>query len=291
MSERKRQWGDKKDAYLVKDLDPFHSYFALLANNRADAECWICEEVDVTDLLKYIEKKRIEMPEYKTTMFHCVLMAVGKLLYNRPQLNRFIRNGHFYDRKDITLSFVAKRQFKDNAEESLMMLKIKDNMTVTDITKKVVGDVKEVRQSNGNNADDILAVFQKLPMPIFKFAIWVIKQLDKHAWLPDMFYREDPNFSSVLLSNLGSIKVDAPYHHLNNFGTNSLMMTIGEIHKTLKVNENGETVVRDVMNVGCTIDERVGDGFYFSKCIKLFSYYLTHPEILDEPVSSEVEIN
>lgn len=288
MEERKKRWGDHHDAYLVRDIDPFHTYFAYLAYNRADAEVWLQETVDVTDLLAFIKQKNIDDPSYKTTMFHAVLMATAKVFKNRPLMNRFIRDGRFYDRKDIILSFVAKRQFADGAEESLMMLKVKDSWTMDDITRKVVGDVKEARKHNGNDTDDILRVLQKLPPFLLKMVIGVIKWADKKGLLPSFFYDMDPNFSSALLSNLGSIKVDAPYHHLNNFGSNSFMMTVGLIHKEPRVMEDGTVQIRDVMNLGACIDERVADGYYYSKTIRLFRYYLTHPEELDKPVGDDI---
>ena len=124
---------------------------------------------------------------------------------------------------------------------------------------------------------------------MLKLVMIVIRCLDRHGKLPRFYYELDPNFSSVLVANLGSIKIDAPYHHLNNFGSNSVMMTIGEIHKAPLVNANNEIEIRDVVNIGITLDERVGDGFYFSRSVSLFKEIIAHPERLDEPIKSEVK--
>ena len=47
-------------------------------------------EFDVTEALRYIEEKNRGEDEYKTTLFHCILMAVAKTVYLRPDLNRYI---------------------------------------------------------------------------------------------------------------------------------------------------------------------------------------------------------
>lgn len=288
MKEKKSR-KDHIDGTYISDIDAFHTYFAYLASNRTGVEVWLKEEFDVSSLLEYVKKKNEIDTTYKTTLFHAVLMATAKLLYHRPYLNRFIRNGRYYQRKKMLLSFVAKRQFADGAEESLMMFEIKNNMTIDDITKRVVGDVKKTREHGGNDADDILNVLQKLPGFIYKIIMKAIYFMDRHGCLPKFYYSVDPNFSSVLLSNLGSIKVDAPYHHLNNFGTNSVMMTIGEYHKAPVVNQDGNIEVKDVMNIGFTLDERLADGYYFSKSVRLFKYFLTHPELLDTPVDAPID--
>jgi pyruvate/2-oxoglutarate dehydrogenase complex dihydrolipoamide acyltransferase (E2) component len=93
---------------------------------------------------------------------------------------------------------------------------------------------------------------------------------------------------SVLLSNLGSIKADATYHHLNNYGTNSIMMTIGEIHKEQVLGKDGMPVIRDVVNFGINVDERIADGFYFAKSMKLMRYIIEHPKMLEAPLKESI---
>ena len=94
----------------------------------------------------------------------------------------------------------------------------------------------------------------------------------------------DSNYSSVLLSNLGSIRGPAVYHHLNNYGTNSIMITVGTLHKEEMLMPDGHKEIRDVLEIGVTIDERIGDGFYFVRSLKLVKHIFAHPELLDQPL-------
>ena len=34
---------------------------------------------------------------------------------------------------------------------------------------------------------------------------------------------------------------------------------------------------------GATLDERIGDGFYFARSLKLIKYIFAHPELLEKP--------
>ncbi|MCR4712017.1 MAG: hypothetical protein K5707_06905, partial [Clostridia bacterium] len=81
------------------------------------------------------------------------------------------------------------------------------------------------------------------------------------------------------------IKCPAVYHHLNNYGTNSIMITIGTLHKEEVLMPDGHKEVRDVVDVGATLDERIADGFYFARSLKLIRYIFEHPEILDLPLN------
>ena len=122
-----------------------------------------------------------------------------------------------------------------------------------------------------------------------KLFIGTLNFLDRHGWVPESITKVDPNYCTVLLSNLGSIKCNAVYHHLNNFGNNSIVITIGEMHKAYKMNESGEMEARDVVNIGATLDERIADGFYFARSLKLVKHLFKNPELLDKKLSEVIE--
>ena len=42
-------------------------------------------------------------------------------------------------------------------------------------------------------------------------------------------------------------------------------------------------------DLGLTIDERVADGYYYSKTVRLLKTLLENPELLDRPLEEEVD--
>ena len=113
--------------------------------------------------------------------------------------------------------------------------------------------------------------------------------LDRHGWMPKTVIATDPYYSSVVLTNLGSIKLHAGYHHLTNWGTTSVFCAIGERKKRPFYSEDGSTEMRDSVDLGLTIDERIADGYYYSKTIRLLKTILENPELLEKPLSEKVE--
>ncbi|MDO5332099.1 MAG: hypothetical protein Q4E99_05405, partial [Bacillota bacterium] len=158
---------DRKDGKVIIESDPFHSIIPYVMPKRTEAEVSITEYFDITKLEKYIAKRN-KKEGTNLKLFHAVCTAVARTIYHRPKLNIFIAGRRYYQRKDITLSFVAKQQFKDEAVETLMFLNIKPDMTFDDISKIIIGDVDRVRNSGTNDLDKTMDFVGKLPRPILE---------------------------------------------------------------------------------------------------------------------------
>ena len=286
----KRRWGDRVDGRWVRELDGLHFVMPHLMNKRTDAEVFVNMEFDVTEALRHIEKKNEGEEEYRATLFHCILMAVAKTVHLRPDLNRFIAGRRYYQRDEITLGFVAKKRFVDHSEESLMLIPVPKDWTLTAVTQRVVGKVHTARTTSNKGVNGAMDILRILPRPLMMLFMWGIRILDFFGKVPAALKEDDPNFASVFFTNLGSIKCPCVYHHLNNYGTNSIMVAIGTIHKAEKIADDGTRTVRDVVDIGVTLDERIADGFYFAKSLKIVQHLLAHPELLDRPLEEEITL-
>ena len=283
----KKKRGDRRDGRWVKETPGLQTIMALLMPNRTDCEVCLQDQFDITELLKYLEEKNAGKTEEKMTLFHCILTAVTKMIHERPLMNRFVQGGRTYERPEISLSFVCKRRFTDHSEEALMVLVPKLTDSVNEISKKVIGDVKETRKSEtatDGSIDELMDKIGHMPRLLLMAFIRIVRWLDYWGLVPKSLTDGDPNFTTVLLSNLGSIKCPAVYHHLNNYGTNSIMITIGTIHKEERIMEDGTKAVRDMVDFAVTLDERIADGFYFAKSLKLVKYLFANPQLLEEPI-------
>ena len=267
----------RKDATRVKFEEPFHSIVPYIMPKRAEAEVFIRETFDVTDLMEYIKKYNLEN-DAKLKFFHCFCYAIAKTIYHRPQMNYFIKGKYYWKRNDISLSFVAKQQFADGAEEKLMFMVVKPEMTVKEISNIILGDVKKARETNSNDLDKLMHVIGIMPRFLISFIVGFAQTLDFFGIMPSFLMKGDPNYSTALISNLGSIGSGAPYHHLSNYGTNSIMITIGTIK---------EVDGRQKVDIGFTIDERIADGFYFVKSLRYVKYALEHPDTLMEKIEDK----
>ncbi len=288
MEKQPRKWGDRPDGVWVKDAPGLNVVMANLYPNRTDCEVYLHQEIDVTELLKFIDAKNGPDAPFKTTLFHCFVTMFARVINERPYLNRFVQGRRIYQRDEISISFVAKRRFADHSEEALMQYIAKGPHTLADISRAIVGDVHEMRDTpQAQGIDDVINKFAKMPRPLLMLAIRIVRWLDFWGKTPRCLREGDSNCATLLLSNLGSIRCPAVYHHLNNYGTTSLLVTIGAIHKVPTVMEDGSVVLRDFVDIGATLDERIADGFYFARSLKLIQHICHHPQLLDQPLEED----
>ncbi|MBQ2661974.1 MAG: 2-oxo acid dehydrogenase subunit E2 [Clostridia bacterium] len=288
MEKRKHKWGDRKDGYLLKGLDPLHAFVPYLMPNRADNEAFIQEQVDLTNLLAYLDKKNENETDFKYTMFHIIAAAIVKTVVLRPHLNRFIKGCRMYQRKDISLAFVVKKEFNDESHEALAFIKFDENSTIDSVHERIKQEVRTCRSEKIDNSTQGMDTLSKLPRWFMRIVMFILRRLDFYGKVPNSLIKTDPNHATVFISNLGSIKLNAGYHHLTNWGTNSVFIVIGARHKAPFYDDEGNVEMRNVLELGLTLDERISDGYYYSKSVQLFKHLLTHPELLEKPAKEEV---
>lgn len=279
----------RRDGVRIKGLDAVHAIIPYVMPKRTEAEVSSTEKFDITELLKYM-KERNEKEDINLKLFHAICTAVGRTIYLRPKLNIFISGKTYYQRKNIILSFVVKRQFEDASEESLMFMDIRPDMNLDSVSKMILGDVSKVRKEKSNDLDKLMETVGKLPRFVLTGVFGVVKVLEYNGMMPKFLSSGDPNYATVLLSNLGSIGAGAPYHHLNNYGTCSLMMTIGTMYKEKVIMKDGSEQERDMVDCTFIIDERIADGFYFAKSLRITKYLLENPEALMQNMTATVPV-
>lgn len=289
MENRKKRLGDRKDGTLMRELDSLHFITGVIYPNRCDNEAYISERVDLTPIKAYIDKKNAEETEFAYTYFHLVLTALVKAITLRPKMNRFIVNGNFYQRNEVSAAFVVKKQFSDKGAEALAFLHAKEDDTLTSIHESIRQQIMACRSEKADSSTENMDILNKLPRWVGKTAVRFIMWLDKHGWVPQDMVATDPYYSSVVISNLGSIGLKCGYHHLTNWGTCSLFCIIGQKKMTPFFDENGAMTMRETLDLGLTVDERIADGYYYAKTVRLLKYLLEHPEELEKPLKEEVD--
>ena len=286
---RKRRHGDRKDGYWLRDLDSMHRFAPYILRNRADCEACISETIDLTAIHQYLAEKNAGNVENRYTLFHVLSAAMLKTVVLRPAMNRFVSGRRIYQRNYLSLAFVAKRQFSDDGKEALLFLRFDDDFTLETVRDKISGEVNATRAGKSDNSTDVMDILVKMPRFLLRIVGKILWFLDHYGKMPYELIKEEPNYSTIFLSNLGSISLNAAYHHLNNWGTNSLFVVIGERKKRPFFDAEGNVEMKDSMKLSITLDERIADGYYYAKSIALLRYLLQNPQLLELPANTKVE--
>lgn len=283
-------FGDRRDGVRVRNINGMNHIMYHLKKRRSESEVFINYSIDVTELIKYVNEINKDDSRH-VTYFHVFATALAKTIYNRPYLNRFIVNGHFYDRNEVTISYVAKTDFNDDAEELMQVLKVEENDNLFTICDNISKRVKKTRSNKSSGTDDLVSMIGNMPKPIRGFIVGIFKLLDRYDLVPKSMTREILYYSTVLMSNIGSIGCKhAIYHNLTDFGTNSALVTMGKIYKKEVILDSGKKEIRDFCDFGITLDERIADGFYMIKSVQLLEYILNNPKLLEGDCSDEIKV-
>lgn len=274
-------FGDRRDGKRIRDIHGFQNILIDFKPNRCDSVVYMNVDIDMTNFVKYMRELKKEHKDL--TFFHGLVQLMGKTVYSRPYLNRFIANSTMYEHNKVQLASTIKEEFSDGSVEALMVIDVEPDDTLLDISKKTHEKVDKIRHKQASDIDGTADMVGKLPLYLRKIVTGFLKWLDKHGWLPRSLMDDNIYYSTAILSNLGTFKTNGIYHNLTNFGTSSMLITFGEIKEVSKG--------KWMMNFGATLDERIADGFYFCKALKLIEYMCANPELLMEKASKKVSID
>lgn len=292
--KKRKKFGNRKDAWLLTGLDGLHILMPFMYPNKCDNEAFIREQIDLTAINSYLEKKNAENtnPDFQYKVFQVFVAAFAKVITLRPKMNQFVRGQRLWERKEISEAFIVKKQFTDEAKEGVAYITFpedKNYVPMDYVHDKLYKIVHPIKQGGGDSVSDAIDILTKFPHFVVRIFMAIVSWLDFHGWVPAGLMKGDPSYCTVFLTNLGSIKLNAGYHHLSNRGSNSIFVTVGEYHMAPFYDEKGNVEMRQVLDLGITLDERIADGYYYSKTIKLLKHLLAHPELLDLPVTQEVD--
>ncbi len=280
--------GDRFDATYLKHADSMHFIMPYMYPDRCDNQAFFTFKIDLTNLNRWLEKKNAGNPDYKYNLFQCVVAAALKTITLRSKLSLFIHNRKLYQRNEITAAFTVKQEFSDNGGEVLAFLRAKPEWTIDDVHDAIRNQLLKLKQKGyADDSTSVMDRFNSLPKWISRPILSLMAWLEKKGHIPKALVETDPYHSSVVLANLGSIGLPNGYHHLTNWGTTSLFLLIGEAGR-IPFFENEELTFRDGVEIGFTVDERIADGFYFSRSIKMLKLFLEEPELLERPMNEKL---
>ena len=291
LENRQKKRGDRFDGYWLRDEVPaMNQFMGYLLPNRADNEAFIEQSIDLRPMDAFLAKKNAGLEKDKYSYFHVILAACVKCFVLRPRMNRFISGNRVYERDHISVAFVVKKHFADSSEEGLAYKHYGGDDTIDTLHTSILEEIYQCRRDDvKDNSSDFMDKLVRLPHWMLKIVVNILFFLDHRGKVPFDLIKADPNYASIFLTNLGSIGLQSGYHHLNNWGTNSFFCVIGKKHLAPEWHEDGSYTVRPVIGLGLTVDERIGDGYYYSGTVRLLKKLMENPELLEQPFSTPVE--
>jgi len=274
-------FGYRKDGIKLKKIDPIIRLTSYIMPRRDDAQVFAEKNIECESIDNFIRDNFVK--GVKISYMHIVIAGVVRMLAERPRLNRFIMSGRVYARKNIYISFAVKKTLSDEGEETTIKLCFDGHESLYDIKRIIDEEIaKSNVQKEETKTDKLANSLLKLPHFILSPAIGFLKWLDKIGSLPKSILEASPFHTSCFVTNLKSIGMSNIFHHIYNFGTTGIFISMGKEKMLATVNEQNEIVPAKIMKLGIVLDERICDGFYASKSLKYALNLMQNPILLED---------
>lgn len=278
---------DRCDSTRVLGQPALNALMPYMMRGRNESAVYYEKEINIENALAYLKELKNNHTEKEDqnyfTLFGLIITAALKTVALYPQLNRFIHRRALYQRNHIAFSFIVKQEFDVSAPEVNAKIFLDADDTLSVVNAKIAETIADARLHGEGEGERFASVFHRIPggkammMSVYR----VLHHFNIAPW---NLIKMDPLFSSIYFANLGSIGLNAPYHHMYEWGTTSLFIVIGKIFSK-ELWRNQTRTRQRYINIRITLDERIADGFLFAEAISAFYKMLSNPALLELPLS------
>lgn len=267
----------RPDGKRVSGATPMYTMASYFMVKRYDAQNMIEVDVPLDPISDYIHEKRREGKE--VTHLGTVIAAYLRTVAEYPLLNRFIANKKAYARKEITVGMVVLKPGDIDGTMNKVRFELEDD--VFTVQKKLDAYVEENRAAGDTNGTDrAISFFLSIP-GIAAIGAGLMRLLDHFGLLPKALIDASPFHTSMVISNLASIQTNHIYHHIYQFGTTSMLITIG-VPKEIPHRHGKDNITFErCLPLGVVMDERICSGCYYATAFAKMKEYLRDPHLLE----------
>lgn len=281
---RKRRWTDRYDGFLVKGVDPFFVLIPHIMSHRNDSMVFFEENVEISELEDFVRRMRRTTDMKDLSMIQVIMAAAVRMISQKPAVNRFVSGRRIFARNSINLSLSIKKEMSIDGVETTIKPEFQPDDTLHDVWEKLHTEFAESKDADqNNNTDGIANVLSFLPSFLLKFVVFSVRFLDSIGWMPKFINRFSPFHTSAFIVDNGSLGIDSVYHHIYNFGTCSIFLSIGRKRTEYRQNSDGTVTPVRMMTLRFVVDERICDGYYFATTIRSMRKIIRNPETLLTP--------
>jgi hypothetical protein len=288
---------DRPDGRRVHGRPALSAIMPYLMRKRNESTVYFEKDIDIEEALRYVKRRNQETGSSRYSLFGLVMAAGLRTIMEKPSLNRFVHRRALYDRRELCFSFIVKKQLSESAAESSAKVFFEPGDSLDKAMERIEATIARARGEEPGPEDREIRFAHRIPggKALITF---LFRLLDRWNLAPAFMIRNDPLFATAWFANLGSLGLDAPYHHLYEWGTASIFVAMGRIEEREAGRGEGARPAsgrpsagraepgqarRRFVTLKITVDERISEGIVFAHAAARFRRFLEKPELLEEP--------
>ena len=267
----------RPDGDFVRNVPFTRRVLPFIMRTRTQSTVLFEQKIDTSNTQIFLRSFR-DLTGLHATLLHLLIWAGTRVLRDRPRLNRFTAGGRLFQRRSIWISFSAKKRKTDDAPVVVVKRKIDPLWTFEELVGQIESGINEGRSEKPSTSDKEMGLLFRLPVVLIASIVRLLMRLDHLGLLPGAFIRKDPLFASMLIANLGSINMDAGFHHLYEYGNIPIFVMAGRSQEEVVAGSDGKPVVRPMMTLRYSFDERIEDGLYAARALQIIKELIENPD-------------
>lgn len=271
---------------VSKQLDPLVLFTPLIMPTRCESMNMVTYPVEYEPMAAYIRRQKAA--GHNISFMTIMAAAYARITAHHPEMNYFVMGKKIYRHNDLTISLIVLKDTGDGSlREGEAKITLDKNDNIFQVAEKMEKEIAAARQEDDNGGTaDFAGNLLRIPV-LPSLVVALARVLDRIGVLPKWLQRLSPFHCSMFITNMMSIGLPSIYHHLYNFGTCSLFLSVGKPER--QVTTTGGNVARRLMlPLGFVTDERVCGGASYAIGVHRFINYLKHPELLELTYEEEL---
>lgn len=251
---------------------------------RVDAQNYMTEYLDEDVIRNYIRTVRKEKG-VRISRMAVIVAAYYAAARQHPYVNRFVINSRVYDRNHFCVSFVMLKLRADGTpDETTVKIFLDEEDDIFSINDKIEALIEKNSQPSHNNNTDKFANFM-FSLPLFPdLVMMLVRFLDRCGLLPRFIIDLSPFHTSMFITNLASINAPSIYHHVYEFGTTSVFLSVGKSAPNYLTGE----LKKKLIPLKVVMDERICTGHDYTMFLKTFLQLIRDPAQLEKEHADEL---
>lgn len=233
------------------------------------------EEVDITNIEKFIEDFNQKNPNDKITMTHVVARGLGACLSCTGRNHGLVQYGHFTPVESVDISVLV-----DIGGNNLGAVVVKNcqKATLQEISQQLKGSISKLKTGKDEKFNEQVKILSNIPSSITQLISRFVSFLAYDLGLDvPAFKLEKVPFGMCILTNVSGMNIEDSTPPLVPF-MKPVCVTVMNKPVFKPVVIDGKIEIRKIMNLNCSFDHRFADGCDAAKMFAAMRVVFNNPE-------------
>ena len=248
-------------------------------NRGGDPSIYGLLEVDARPLLAWLADARAASG-LRLTVTPVVAKLLGDVLAEHSEANVRLRWNGLHRRRDVSVFVHVATQDAQTGQIDLsgVLLRNADQRSLADLASRLDREAAQVRDGSDPTYAQGRALFRWMPPAVVPAFVRLVEVLSVHLNL-DLRALGVPqdSFGSALLTNIGSLGLDAAWAPLVPYSGVPLVVALGAVRAKPWVEPDGTVAAVPVLPLFATLDHRVLDGAHAARLSRSIKKRLADP--------------